>query len=98
MPSVLHCLHALLCPPLPCPTPTPRACAGVVESSQFEDFEEFMTAVQALWDSEWERVHAAPRKGALTAPAPACRLAGCCTHATVGNACVPAWLGQLGGR
>ena len=57
-----------------------------------------MTAVQALWDGEWERVHAAPRQGALTPPAHACCLAGCCMCATAAGACAPAWLGQLGGR
>jgi hypothetical protein len=38
--------------------------AEVLDSAKFEDFEEFMGQVQQLWDSQWERVHAAPREGA----------------------------------
>ncbi|KAL4431179.1 hypothetical protein ABPG75_006435 [Micractinium tetrahymenae] len=38
-------------------------CSEVLESAQFEDFEEFAGAVQRLWDEQWERVHAAPRSG-----------------------------------
>lgn len=35
----------------------------MLETSKYENFEEFMTAVQALWDRQWEVVHAAPREG-----------------------------------
>ncbi|KAL4423603.1 hypothetical protein ABPG77_004643 [Micractinium sp. CCAP 211/92] len=38
-------------------------CSEVLDSSQFDDFEEFACAVQRLWDEQWERVHAAPRSG-----------------------------------
>lgn len=38
-------------------------CSEVLDSSQFDDFEEFVGAVQKLWDEQWARVHAAPRSG-----------------------------------
>ena len=41
----------------------------MLESSQYADFEEFMAAVQALWDAQWERVHAAAPAGAPRAGA-----------------------------
>lgn len=37
--------------------------AEVLESSSFEDFEAFAAAVQALWDAQWEAVHAAAPTG-----------------------------------
>lgn len=37
--------------------------AEVLESSRFDDFEEFAAAVQRLWDAQWEAVFAAPRHG-----------------------------------
>lgn len=45
----------------------PETCsfpAAVLDSSQFEDFEAFMAAAQALWDKQWAEVYSAPRHGA----------------------------------
>lgn len=47
------------------PPPGAALPAEVLDSSQFDDFEEFVGAVQKLWDEQWARVHAAPRSGAL---------------------------------
>ncbi|PRW58126.1 EF hand [Chlorella sorokiniana] len=38
-------------------------CSEVVESKDHEDFEQFMAAVQALWDDTWAKVHAASPEG-----------------------------------
>lgn len=35
----------------------------MVDTPQYADFEEFMKKVQATWDAQWVRVHAAPREG-----------------------------------
>lgn len=46
-------------------------CSEVLESSRFDDFEEFAAAVQRLWDAQWEAVFAAPRHGLPVMPEPA---------------------------
>ncbi|PSC74279.1 Flavin-containing monooxygenase FMO GS-OX-like 3 [Micractinium conductrix] len=47
--------------------------SAVLDSSQFEDFEAFMAAAQALWDKQWAEVYSAPRHGLqkLQEPVPA---------------------------